>query len=436
MWDKFDNYTPLNTSRRRILKEVFQTGYVRVAKPPPLKKGGQCDETKFCEFHNDTGHTTDECFDMKNTIEILIRAGKLQEFISTCREFEAQRRNARYDRTNRHEGIPTRDRPQATQQQQLPNNAAGVLATIVGGTAGGGATSSQPKRHLKSVITVHDHKQPSTSHAKRQSITFEDDDYGDIIPYHDDPLVISACLANLQVKRVMIDNGSSADILFWDAFRAMNIPGCTDFIGFTGECVQPKGTIEIWVTFEVMPLARTIKVHFYVIEYASAYNVILGRPTIVALKVIISMPHLLNEFRDSTGAIVAIRGDQKEARSCYNTSLRVKSTTHRAEKGNTSINMTNLDIREDLRDVRPQPDGELEDLQLGPLPENVTKIGRHLPDTEKKELIAVLSKNKDLFAWTTADILRVDPDVICHHLTLDPKAKPIAQKKCKISPEK
>ncbi|XP_061367567.1 uncharacterized protein LOC133310620 [Gastrolobium bilobum] len=281
-WGKYDNYTPLNTSQRRILKEVFQTGYVRVNRPPPMPQGVQRDETKFCEFHNDKGHTTDECFALKNTIEALIREGKLHEFISSCREYKALRRRDRspdhdpnsneqraYPRrnynparnndqrratlTDRRQGTPPRNRQRTTQQQRdgLPNNAAGVLATIAGGLAGRGATKSQRKKHLKSIMTVRDHALHSTSRSQRQAISFDNDDYGDIIPDHDDPLVISACMVNLQVKRIMVDNGSSADIIFLDAFRAMHISeehllhGCSDLIGFAGECVQPKGTIEI-----------------------------------------------------------------------------------------------------------------------------------------------------------------------------------------------
>ncbi|XP_061352171.1 uncharacterized protein LOC133297121 [Gastrolobium bilobum] len=362
-----------------------------------MPKGVQRDETKFCEFHNDKGHTTEKCFALKNTIEALIREGKLQEFVSSYREYKTQRRrdrspdrdpnpneqrahprrnynparnkdrrNDREASTDRRQGTPPRNRQQIAQQQRdgLPNNAAGVLATIAGGSAGGGATKSQRKKHLKSVMTVHDHARPSTSRDQRQAISFDDDDYGDILPDHDDPLVISACMANLQVKRIMIDNGSSADIIFWDAFRAMHIPeehllhGCSDLIGFAGKCVQPKGTIEMWVTFGIMPLARTIKVRFYVVEYASAYNIILGRPTIVVLKAIITMPHLLMKFRDKSSPVVAIRGDQKTVRSCYNTSLRAKIPIQPDDKVKASVNMTGLDMCEDLRDTRPQPDGE------------------------------------------------------------------------------
>ncbi|XP_061336886.1 uncharacterized protein LOC133283967 [Gastrolobium bilobum] len=361
-----------------------------------MSKGVQRDESKFCEFHNDKGHTTDERLALRNTIETLIREGKLQEFISTCREYKTQQKrdrspdndsnpneqrarprrtynsnrnsDRRVDRatsTDRHHRTPSRNRQQGARQHRdgLPNNAAGILATIAGGSAGGGATTSQRKKHLKSVMTVRNHARLSTPRYLKQAISFDDDDYGDIIPDHDDPLVISACMANLQVKRIMIDNGSSADIIFWDAFCAMHIPeehllhGCSNLIGFTGECVQPKGTIEMWVTFGNLPLAQTIKVKFYVIEYASAYNIILGRPTIAALKAIISIPHLLKKFRNKSGTVVAIRGDQKTARSCYNTSLRAKTPVQPDDKDKASVNITDLDVRDDLRDIRPQPDG-------------------------------------------------------------------------------
>nr|GEZ33055.1 reverse transcriptase domain-containing protein [Tanacetum cinerariifolium] len=36
---------------------------------------------KFCEFHNDKGHITDECMQLKKQIEELVRAGKLSHLI-------------------------------------------------------------------------------------------------------------------------------------------------------------------------------------------------------------------------------------------------------------------------------------------------------------------------------------------------------------------
>ncbi|GKA19093.1 hypothetical protein Tco_0699008 [Tanacetum coccineum] len=41
---------------------------------------------KFCEFHNDKGHSTDECMQLKKQIEELVKAGKLSHFIKEIRE--------------------------------------------------------------------------------------------------------------------------------------------------------------------------------------------------------------------------------------------------------------------------------------------------------------------------------------------------------------
>lgn len=42
----------------------------------------------------------------------------------------------------------------------------------------------------------------------------------------------------------------------------------------------------------------------------------------------------------------------------------------------------------------------------------------------------------DLFAWKPSDMPDIDPNVICHHLTLDPAIKPIVQRKRKEGGEK
>ena len=36
---------------------------------------------KYCRFYRDHGHDTDECYDLKQQIENLIRQGKLRHFI-------------------------------------------------------------------------------------------------------------------------------------------------------------------------------------------------------------------------------------------------------------------------------------------------------------------------------------------------------------------
>ena len=73
------------------------------------------------------------------------------------------------------------------------------------------------------------------------SITFSDSDLEGCQPPHDDPLVVRAVVANKTVHRVLVDNGSSADIIFASAFDKMGIgreklePVNTHLRGFSGE---------------------------------------------------------------------------------------------------------------------------------------------------------------------------------------------------------
>ncbi|RZS19177.1 hypothetical protein BHM03_00051538, partial [Ensete ventricosum] len=72
---------------------------------------------------------------------------------------------------------------------------------------------------------------------------------------YDDALVISIHMTNAYVKRVMIDTGSSTDILYFDAFQRLGLtdldltPPTSTLTGFTGDFISPIGTTKIPVTF-------------------------------------------------------------------------------------------------------------------------------------------------------------------------------------------
>ncbi|KAL0411569.1 UNVERIFIED_CONTAM: hypothetical protein Slati_3746600 [Sesamum latifolium] len=63
---------------------------------------------------------------------------------------------------------------------------------------------------------------------------------------HNDALVIMAILANYEVRRIFIDSGSSADILFGEAYDQMQLGDVslekvtTSLYGFAGEVVHPR----------------------------------------------------------------------------------------------------------------------------------------------------------------------------------------------------
>ncbi|KAL0319678.1 UNVERIFIED_CONTAM: Transposon Ty3-G Gag-Pol polyprotein [Sesamum radiatum] len=54
----------------------------------------------------------------------------------------------------------------------------------------------------------------------------------------------------------------------------------------------------------------------------------------------------------------------------------------------------------------------------------------------KKEITLCLQRNADIFVWTPQDLEGIDPQVITHHLNIDPNCKPVKQKKRHFGPEK
>ncbi|KAL0433274.1 UNVERIFIED_CONTAM: hypothetical protein Slati_2661700 [Sesamum latifolium] len=103
---------------------------------------------------------------------------------------------------------------------------------------------------------------------------------------HNDALVITALLANYKVERIFIDFESSADILFGEAFDQMQLRDApleevnTSLYGFAGEVVHPRGLISLPLTLGIGPTQKTCILKFLVVDVPSAYNVILGRPTL------------------------------------------------------------------------------------------------------------------------------------------------------------
>ncbi|KAL0445016.1 UNVERIFIED_CONTAM: hypothetical protein Slati_2224300 [Sesamum latifolium] len=68
---------------------------------------------------------------------------------------------------------------------------------------------------------------------------------------HNDALVITALLANYEVGRIFIDSGSSADILFGEAYDQMQLGDIpldkvnTSLYDFAGELIHPRGMIQL-----------------------------------------------------------------------------------------------------------------------------------------------------------------------------------------------
>ncbi|WVZ06026.1 hypothetical protein V8G54_019372 [Vigna mungo] len=68
----------VRTPRVKVLEEALNTELLTIRKKSSLK---DADERKNCQFHQNRGHTTVECFTLKDEIERLIRGGHMQKFV-------------------------------------------------------------------------------------------------------------------------------------------------------------------------------------------------------------------------------------------------------------------------------------------------------------------------------------------------------------------
>ena len=88
------------------------------------------------------------------------------------------------------------------------------------------------------------------------------------------------------MHRVLVDNGSSVDILYYPTFQQMRIdkerliPTNTPLVGFGGTRMFPLGTVTLSIMVGNYPQQITKDVTFLVVNCLSAYNAILGRPTL------------------------------------------------------------------------------------------------------------------------------------------------------------
>ncbi|GKE51140.1 hypothetical protein Tco_1486296 [Tanacetum coccineum] len=82
----------------RTPKEIFAAESGKFKPPPPMVTPVEKrSSNKFCEFHNDKGHNTDECVQLRKQIEELVKAGKLSHFIKEIRQDRDQQKTGKKD---------------------------------------------------------------------------------------------------------------------------------------------------------------------------------------------------------------------------------------------------------------------------------------------------------------------------------------------------
>ena len=158
---------------------------------------------------------------------------------------------------------------------------------------------------------------------------------------------------------------------------------------------------------------------FLIVDASSAYNMLLGRPSLNTIKAIPSAYHMMIKF-PTIGGVGMVRGDQRVARECYSASMKQKAVDN--------VYMDELDMRDEVN-TRLEPSEELQPVQLDDNPEHLDYIGSRLAEDLRHLLIHFLKQNKDVFAWKQKDMGGIDPAIITHRLNVSPSCKPVKLKR-------
>ena len=111
-------------------------------------------------------------------------------------------------------------------------------------------------------------------------VTFSEEDVRGIHQPYDDALVVIMTIVGFITRRVLIDNGSSTDIIYLPAYQQMKIdkerlrPIDIPLVGFTGNKVNPSGVVSLMIEADTYPKLVTTSVEFLVVDCPSTHNVV------------------------------------------------------------------------------------------------------------------------------------------------------------------
>ncbi|KAL5546743.1 hypothetical protein UlMin_006430 [Ulmus minor] len=197
---------------------------------------------------------------MKDEVERLIQRGQLREYVRG---------------TNQQPRQPA----QPTARPQPQDNHDLELRTIMGGPATGETNRARKNYARQSRTDPFPHKVNMTEHKEKiprlsdDPIIFTESEARGLWHPHTDAIVVTLRIAGRKVFRILVDNGSSADILFKSTFKRMNLvgvkvePTASSLSGFTGDSISSEGILNLPIELGSSPCQHIQAVDFVLGSY-------------------------------------------------------------------------------------------------------------------------------------------------------------------------
>ncbi|KAF3558405.1 hypothetical protein F2Q69_00012948 [Brassica cretica] len=219
----------------------------------------------WCDFHRDHGHKTENCVALKIEVNELLRKGHLREFLS--------------EKAKSHLSKETTVKPTEAAPVSPPRKDR-VIHVISGGSEISGISHAAAKRSTWNSKHGLEAAKPKRMLLGTDEVSFTAKEQEKFLTPHHDALVISLTIAKCLVKRILVDNGSSSNIIFQAAYKDLGLEEAaltrrvTPLIGFSGEVKQTAGEITLPIYAEGVSMSTK----FLVVDCDSSCNMILGRP--------------------------------------------------------------------------------------------------------------------------------------------------------------
>nr|XP_023871968.1 uncharacterized protein LOC111984572 [Quercus suber] len=160
----------------------------------------KCNQSLYCQYHQERGHTIEDCRTLWNHLEQLVREGKLKQFLH---QPSGQRGQV---------GLGTRR--DVSSRAHL-----GIINVIF---AAPRRTGSHPFRVMSVAQPPTEDSNLELKRTRKEippALSFSDEDKVGTIQPHDDALVVTFKIRGYDVKRVLVDQGSGAEIIYPDLYK-------------------------------------------------------------------------------------------------------------------------------------------------------------------------------------------------------------------------